>query len=88
MDEERSWQRITEVVRQVSQAQDVPVPAALERVSGDVWQRDAQRREALASFAQQIEDFPLLDIHSPAEQIADVLDAYWFETQPIEEDNA
>lgn len=80
MDDERSWQRITEIVRGVANENARDVPPALERVTGDAWQRDTQRRAALDTIANLVEDFPRFATEVPAEQIADELDTYWLES--------
>ena len=79
MDPERSWQRVTDVVRKVAKENGVPMPAVLERVTGDAWQRDAQRRQALKAFAEQVDDFPRITNEATVHQIADELDGYWLE---------
>lgn len=88
MDDERSWDRIAEVVRKTALEQGVPVPPAFESVSGTVWERDAQRRAALQSFAEQVDDFPVVNTDTPVDRIADMLDAYWLETHLVNDEEA
>lgn len=88
MDEERNWQRVTDVVRKVAQETAVPAPTVFEKVAGDAWERNAQRRAALETFADQVPDFPRFTTDAPVDKIADELDAYWLEAHMSDEEDA
>lgn len=83
MDDERSWDRVADVVRKVAEEQGTPVPPAFVSVSGTVFEREAQRRAALEEFARTVDDFPVWNTDTPVHQIADLLDEYWLETHLV-----
>jgi len=73
MDEERSWERILEVVRLLAEQKEVPIPELLVVVSGNVWERNYQKRVALNAFLAQLK-LPAFAIERPVDEIADALD--------------
>ena len=73
MDEEVYWQRIAEAARVISTAHNVPLPEALERVSGDAWERNKKRRAALVQFLTHIPTVPD-EIPDHLDMLADLLD--------------
>ncbi len=88
MEDERFWNRIGEVVRKIAIEQGRSAPDAFVSVTGTVWERDAQRRAALVSFAELVDDFPIFTTDTPVEQIADDLDSYWLETHLVDDEEA
>ena len=76
MNSEQSWGRITEDVQVLAEKHNVNVPEALLRVSGNYWERNAQRRAALKEFLAQIPGMPEFADEQSADEIANVLDGH------------
>ncbi len=74
MDEERQWQRIVDAAHVLAKANKVEVPETLITVSGNVWQQDALRRDALREFLPKLKNFDATVADMPLENIADLLD--------------
>jgi hypothetical protein len=70
---EENWTRIVEAARTLGQIRNVAVPVGLVRSTGNIWQRNAQRKAALAGFLVSIgKDHFEMDLPLPV--MADVMD--------------
>jgi hypothetical protein len=86
---EMIWNRICEAAATLANLYETEVPARLMTASGNVWERDAQRREALNEFLMQNGLDPYSD-QAPLEAIADELDGMALttaETAAVEEED-
>lgn len=85
MDEERTWQRITESVRILAKLHEIPVPEDLERVSGDPWERNRKRRAALEAFLSDADGVPIELQEASVDEIADKLDEFVLTLKDLDE---
>jgi hypothetical protein len=72
--DEKNWIRILEAVSVISKAHDIEIPDRLIVNTGSVWERDAQKREALNQFLEQTDDLPQFSPNAELDGIADRLD--------------
>ena len=74
MDEERNWNRIIEAVHVLAEVHELPVPDDLERVTGNIWERNRKRRAALEEFLSYPDGVSIELQEASVEEIADKLD--------------
>lgn len=73
---ERAWERILEAVRLLSKEHGVEIPEGLIVTTGNIWERDAQKRNALNEFLEEVRVSELdpFELDMPVEDIANALD--------------
>ena len=86
MDNDRNWIRILEAVRVISIAHGIEIPDGLIVSSGSIWERDAQKREALNIFLVGHEELPQFAPDAALDEIADQLDQIALELERAEID--
>ena len=83
---ERAWERILEAVRLLSREHSVEIPDGLIVNTGNVWQRDAQKRQALNEFIEaiRVSELDPFEMDMPLEDIANALDILALDLQADE----
>jgi len=84
--DEKNWIRILEAVRVISIAHGIEIPDGLIVNNGSVWERDAQKREALNLFLVGHEDLLQFSPDAALDEIADQLDQIALELERAEID--
>ena len=78
-EESRYWDRIFEAAEMLANFHEVEVPAGVQTATGNVWEREKSRRQALNAFLPTVKK-PDFSEQIPLWVMANQMDAYALET--------